>query len=255
MELNPNHDSGCGFFGWFAKDFLRKFCESSAKAADDKVSMEASSPHSTFAATSQGNVVNNETLLFPGGISQHGLPFALGCLSDISHSYCLHADRVRLSSTKADSCNPAKDKRGVREHIFSFAKSGRLQIKELRSTATYIRTYQYINIHSQTYTYIYNINIHVHTRTHIYARMHTYADICIHIRTYICMQIHTDTYICIQIHSHINIHTCSYIYMHLHLHTYTRNTYTYTYTFDIRIHFHLNTHTNRYIYIYIPRHT
>ena len=62
----PNHDSGCGFFGWFARFFLRKSRESSAKAvAKEKVSMEASSPHSTFAAASQGNVVNNETLLFP----------------------------------------------------------------------------------------------------------------------------------------------------------------------------------------------
>jgi hypothetical protein len=30
--------------------------------------MEASSPLGTFAAASQANVVNNETLLFPGGI-------------------------------------------------------------------------------------------------------------------------------------------------------------------------------------------
>jgi len=36
--------------------------------AKEKVSMEASSPRSTFAAASQGNVENNETLQFPGGI-------------------------------------------------------------------------------------------------------------------------------------------------------------------------------------------
>ena len=224
MELNPNHDSGCGFFGWFAKDFLRKFCESSAKAADDKVSMEASSPHSTFAATSQGNVVNNETLLFPGGISQHGLPFALGCLSDISHSYCLHADRVRLSSTKADSCNPAKDKRGVREHIFSFAKSGRLQIKELRSTATYIRTYQYINIHSQTYTYIY---IHKHTCTYTYTHICTYAYICRHMHTYTYVYIHMHANTYRYIHMHTNTCTYKYTHMFVHIHAFT---FTYVYT-------------------------
>ena len=65
----PNHDSGCGLLEWFAKDCLRKSRESSTKAvAKEKASMEASSPHSTFAVASQGNMVNNETLLFPGGI-------------------------------------------------------------------------------------------------------------------------------------------------------------------------------------------
>ena len=159
-----------------------------------------------------------KTLLFRGDFSQHGLVSTLRCLRGRSHSYRLHAVSARLSSTKVDSCYPAKDKRGVRENIFSFAKSGRLQIKELKSTATYICTYQYINIHSQTYTYIY---IHKHTCTYMYTHIYTYAYICIHIHTYtyICMQIHTDTYIYIQIHSLINMHTYSYIYIHLHLHT------------------------------------
>ena len=45
----------------FSVDLQRIFCESSAKeVAKEKVSMEASSPHSTSAAASQGNVVNNE---------------------------------------------------------------------------------------------------------------------------------------------------------------------------------------------------
>jgi hypothetical protein len=50
------------------KVFLRKFRESFAKTVAIKMSMEASSPLGTFAAASQANVVNNETLLFPGGI-------------------------------------------------------------------------------------------------------------------------------------------------------------------------------------------
>jgi hypothetical protein len=50
----------------FSVDLQRIFRETCTKAvAKEKVSMEASSPHSTFAAASQGNVVNNETLLFP----------------------------------------------------------------------------------------------------------------------------------------------------------------------------------------------
>ena len=150
--------------------------------------------------------------------SQHGLPFALGCLSDISHSYCLHADRVRLSSTNADSCNPAKDKRGVRENIFSFAKSGRLQIKELKSTATYICTYQYINIHSQTYTYIY---IHKHTCTYMYTHIYTYAYICIHMHTYTYVYIHMHANTYRYIHIHTNTFTYKYAYIFVHIHTFT----------------------------------
>ena len=62
----PNHDSGCGLSGWPAKDF---FCETLAKVArakavaKEKVAIEASSPHSTFAAASQGNRVNIPYLL------------------------------------------------------------------------------------------------------------------------------------------------------------------------------------------------
>ena len=84
--------------------------------AKEKVSIEASSPHSTFAAASQVNVVNDDYFLveFP----QNGLASTLGCLPDRSHRYCLHAVWLCLNSTKVDSGNPAKDKRKIRESKF-----------------------------------------------------------------------------------------------------------------------------------------
>ena len=80
-----------------------------------------------------------KTLLFRGDFSQHGLVSTLRCLRGRSHSYRLHAVSARLSSTKVDSCYPAKDKRGVRERFAKvnllFAKNGPSQIKEFRSVA------------------------------------------------------------------------------------------------------------------------
>ena len=77
--------------------------------------MEASSPHSTFAAAAQGNVVNNETLLFPGGIFPtwpciHGLASTLGCLPDPSHSYSTVCMLLECVSTaqKRTAATPAK---------------------------------------------------------------------------------------------------------------------------------------------------
>ena len=99
----PNHGSGCRFFGWFATVFfLRKSGESSAKAvAKEKVSIEASSPHSTFAAASQVNVVNDETLLFPCGISPKWpciYPWlSPGSLTQLPFAYCLSAPQQHKS--------------------------------------------------------------------------------------------------------------------------------------------------------------
>ena len=134
----PNHDSGPGFSDWFAKDFLRKSRETSAKAAKEKVSMEASSPHSTFAAASQGNVVNNEPLLFPGGIFP-----TLGRLPDPSHSYRLHAVWCISTAQKWIAATPRRINVGLAK-VFLLAKNGRLQIEECGTTATHIYTYIYM---------------------------------------------------------------------------------------------------------------
>ena len=86
-------------------DLQRIFCESSAKAlAKEMVSMEALSPHSTFALSREAG--NNETLLFIA-MALH-LPLAV---SDHSHSCRLHAVWLCLSSTKVDNHSPAKEKR------------------------------------------------------------------------------------------------------------------------------------------------
>ena len=134
----PNRDSGPGFSDWFAKDFLRKSRETSAKAAKEKVSMEASSPHSTFAAASQGNVVNNEPLLFPGGIFP-----TLGRLPDPSHSYRLHAVWCISTAQKWIAATPRRINVGLAK-VFLLAKNGRLQIEECGTTATHIYTYIYM---------------------------------------------------------------------------------------------------------------
>ena len=74
---------------FFAK-VSRKFRESSGERESVYGSQwPVSSPHSTFAATSQGNVVNNETLLllFPGGIfPTWPCIYPCGCFPDRSHS-------------------------------------------------------------------------------------------------------------------------------------------------------------------------
>ena len=115
---------------------MRKSRESSAKAAKEKVSMEASSPHSTFAAASQGNVVNNEPLLFPGGIFP-----TLGRLPDPSHSYHLHAVWCVSTAQKWIAATPPRINVGLAKVFFLLAKNGRLQIEECGTTATHIYIY------------------------------------------------------------------------------------------------------------------
>ena len=75
--------------------------------------MEASSPHSTFAAASQGNVVNNEPLLFPGGIFP-----TLGRLPDPSHSYRLHAVWCISTAQKWIAATPRRINVGLAKVFF-----------------------------------------------------------------------------------------------------------------------------------------
>ena len=86
----PNHDSGCWFFGCFAKVFVRKFSRKSHESSGERegVPWKPVAPHSTFAASR--SLESNETLLFLVEFSQHSLAFTLGCLPDHSHSFRLH---------------------------------------------------------------------------------------------------------------------------------------------------------------------
>lgn len=103
-------------------DLQRIFRESSAKAlAKEMVSMEALSPHSTFALSREAG--NNETLLFIA-MALH-LPLAV---SDHSHSWRSHAVWLCLSSTKVDNHNPAKEKRRLAK-VYKFSPLGISPIK------------------------------------------------------------------------------------------------------------------------------
>ena len=111
--LNPQPRFRVWIFRLICKGFLRKSRESSAKAvAKEKVSMEASSPHSTFAAASQGNVVNNEPLLFPGGIFPTRpciYPWlSPGSLTQLPFACCLSASQQQSTAQKWIAAVPWK---------------------------------------------------------------------------------------------------------------------------------------------------
>ena len=106
VELSPpNMIQGC-FFG----DLQRIFRASFAKAVAKKVR----SLRSTFAA------VTMKHCYFLVDFSQHCLASTLGCFPDRSRSCRLHTVWVRLSGTKVNSHNHAKEKHGSCE---SFTKA------------------------------------------------------------------------------------------------------------------------------------
>ena len=70
----------------------------------------------------------------------------------------------------------AKDEHGVRERFakenFLFAKNGRLQIQEFRSST---KLYIYIYIHTYIHIYIYTyIDLYIYTYTYTYTYIYIY---------------------------------------------------------------------------------
>ena len=164
--------------------------------------MEAHCPHGTFASSRKPG--NYETLFFLMELSQHGL--APSCtyiwlsprsLTQLSFQCSLSAARQHKSGQPTTAWKKSVGSRKIRESKSIFAKNGRLQMKEFRSTATHTWVFIYIYIYA---------NRCVDTRTHTHAHTHT----------------HMYVYIYMYIYMYIYIYKCNYNFIiHMHMHTYT----------------------------------
>ena len=118
----PKHDSGCGFCGWFAKDFSRKFCEFPRKQWRKRRCPWKPIAHTTPSCR-QGNL---ETMKLCGFLVELyiGLAPTLGCLQlPFTFSLSRH-----LSSKKVDNDNPAKENRGFARDLRTFFVSRRMAV-------------------------------------------------------------------------------------------------------------------------------
>lgn len=102
--------------------------------------MEAHCPHGTFASSREPG--NYETLFFLMELSQHGL--APSCtyiwlsprsLTQLSFQCSLSAAQQHKSGQPTTAWKKSVGSRKIRESKSIFAKNGRLQMKEFRSTA------------------------------------------------------------------------------------------------------------------------
>ena len=136
----PNHDSLCGFFGWFAKEF----CESLAKVLR-KQWRKRRCPWKPVAHTAplqrqlKGTWWTMKLCYFLVEFSQHGLasmalhlPLAASRIPPtvtVPFACCLSASQQH----KSGQLQPREDKHGVHKRFTQvfWAKNGRLQTKDL----------------------------------------------------------------------------------------------------------------------------